>query len=157
MLKFKKFNLDEDIDKLYNLILALDDYFEDYKLTKPSKEEVLGEFIFDLPPGVNEKQFFLIYKNDNLIGFIDYLYNYPKNYKLMIGYIVLLKEFRGIGYGNECLDFIKSNGLLNGMNELMLNVVENSIAAKVWKNLGFEIISEFDGEYGKELTMKRKI
>lgn len=157
---FKKFNQEKDRDDFYNLILNMIDYFEDYAKEKPTIEEVLEEFIFDLPPGIRKenKEAYLIYFKSELVGFVDYVYNYPQEKNAIIGYLVIHKNYRSKGIGRKALDFVISNIKEKNVERLNLVAVKNSLAHKFWLKQNFEQVSEFnDNIYGAQVNLIKKI
>lgn len=155
---FKKFE-QKDSEIFYDLILKLQDYFTDYQKFTPAKDEVLEEFIYDLPPKttLNQKRNFLIYKKEQLIGFIDTIFGYPTDDVAMLGYMVLLKEYRNKGIGKQSLEFIENLCRENNITKIKLVVVVASPAYKTWLKLGFKELTNtrFTDNYGEQVMLEK--
>lgn len=114
---------------------------------KEENKNILKEYI----PTINSKYFryfnkrnediiknhlisILIKNNDDIIGYshIDY-----DSDKYWFG-IYLNEKYRGKGYGNEIMNYIKNHYLLKSTNEIFLSVdIDNQHAIKLYKKNGF--------------------
>lgn len=158
--KLKLLDKEKDFKPFYNFIMRNTDHFRDYMEVVPSFDEVIEEFLLDVPPGIDikNKEVYGIYREENLIGFLDILFNYPKIYTCMIGYLVIDQNYRKQGIGqhvyNHAVAYVKGKD----MRKIRLSVIrENEPAVRMWEKQGFETIDEEVTEYGVQLMMELRL
>nr|WP_255695456.1 GNAT family N-acetyltransferase [Salinicoccus sp. ID82-1] len=153
-------NREKGSDLFYNLIMRNTDHFSDYVNRIPSLSEVEEEFLLDVPPGVNieNKEVYGIHKEQNLIGFLDILFNYPDTSTCMIGYLVVDQDYRKQGIGQQVYDQAVAYVKDRGIQKIRLSVIkDNEPAIKMWEKQGFETIDEETTEYGQQLMMELQL
>lgn len=95
----------------------------------------------------NFEHFFLIYKMDNLIGAIK-LVEHENSLEIM--QLQIHPQFQGIGLGRQVMNKVI---LQAGGKSVVLNVLKQNPAKRLYLKLGFEVIGEDDFEY----HMKREV
>ncbi|WP_052256523.1 N-acetyltransferase [Salinicoccus sp. YB14-2] len=156
-IQLKSIDENNDLENFYDLIMKNKDYFDDYVEYKPTFKEVKEEFLLDVPLDVplNNKNVLGIYKQNDLIGFLDILLSYPDNATCMIGYLVVDQNYRGQGIGQEVYNRAKSMMIENNMKNIRLGVIKDNIpAVSMWEKQGFQVVDKINTEYGVQLTME---
>lgn len=160
-IKLLTIDLPKDSITFYELILSLTDYFTDYQTLTPSIEDVIDEFWDDIPinTNLNQKKLLSIYEGQNLIGFVDLLFHYPTPNAVTLGYLVLHKNYRGIGLGKIVYSMIEELiSSFNNIEEIRLGVLNDNLPAFFfWNSLGFVSFETIDSEYGTQTNMYKKL
>ena len=95
-----------------------------------------------LPKGLETKNNYLysIYNENNHIGYIWFKINHD-NYKVIfLCDIVILNEYRGIGYGTETMKLFERKAKELDCNKIQLHVFNhNTAAVSLYKKLDYEI------------------
>ncbi|MFC3418689.1 GNAT family N-acetyltransferase [Salinicoccus hispanicus] len=154
------FDREKDFDPFYSFIMRNTDYFTEYLETAPSRGDVEAEFLLDVPPGVDieNKEVYVIYQEQNIIGFLDILFNYPDTSACMIGYLVIDQKHRNQGIGQQVYDQAIAYIKVKDIQKVRLSVVEeNKSAIKMWNKQGFETVDEVTTEYGVQLMMEVRL
>ena len=132
--KLEEFNLtdacDDDKDFIFNMV---------EKLT-PKK---------DISNYVNKhlKDTKIIKKNDQVIGIVIY---YKENSKYLLDLIYIKDKYQNLGIGHNIIKNLIDN---QKKNKTQLEVLKSNIkAVKLYKNLGFQIISETKNKYIMEVN-----
>ena len=132
--KLEEFNLtdacDDDKDFIFNMV---------EKLT-PKK---------DISNYVNKhlKDTKIIKKNDQVIGVVIY---YKENSKYLLDLIYIKDKYQNLGIGHNIIKNLIDN---QKKNKTQLEVLKSNIkAVKLYKNLGFQIISETKNKYIMEVN-----
>ena len=156
-ISLKLIDYEKDLAEFYDLIMNNTDYFNDYVESIPTSNEVKEDFLLDVPPGIalNNKEVYGIYKEDNMIGFVDLLFNYPQESTCMIGYLVIDQSFRKQGIGQYAYDWIIGYAEDRDIETLRLGVIKDNLpAVRMWEKQGFKTVEEIPTEYGEQLTME---
>lgn len=160
MLKFRKFNLENDKEEFYNLILDMKEYFTDYEKYTPTMEEVLEEFYYDIPAvaKMEDKELCLVYKDNNIVGFYDMLKYFPNENSAMIGLLAIHRDYRNKNIGETVFERIEESIISENISDLYINVVLENPAVKFWERVGFVYYGdEYEGPYGKEAKFRKKL
>ncbi|WP_017547398.1 GNAT family N-acetyltransferase [Salinicoccus carnicancri] len=155
--KLKLLDTENEFNHFYNFIMRNTDHFTDYSTVVPSFDEVKEEFLLDVPPGIDikNKEVYGVYMEEDLIGFLDILFNYPNSHICMIGYLVIDQSYRKHGIGQKVYNHAVAYAKGRDMRKIRLSVVkENEPAVGMWKKQGFETIDEEVTEYGTQLMME---
>lgn len=158
--KLKLLDTEKEFNLFYNFIMRNTDHFKDYRKLVPSFDEVKEEFLLDVPPNtdIKNKEVYGVYREENLIGFLDILFNYPKSHTCMIGYLVIDQNYREQGIGQQVYNHAVAYAKEKDMRKIRLSVIkENEPAVGMWKKQGFETIDEEVTEYGTQLMMEIRL
>ncbi|WP_434122314.1 GNAT family N-acetyltransferase [Salinicoccus roseus] len=158
--KLKLLDKEREVNPFYNFIMGNTDHFRDYMEVVPSLDEVKEEFLLDVPPGmdIKNKEVYGVYREENLIGFLDILFNYPESHTCMIGYLVIDQNYRKQGIGQQVFNHAVAYAKEKDMRKIRLSVIkENEPAVRMWKKQGFETIDEEVTEYGTQLMMEIRL
>ncbi|WP_316634483.1 GNAT family N-acetyltransferase [uncultured Flavobacterium sp.] len=127
-------------------------------LSKEQLDYMLGLFYSDeaLTEQYDKKVqlFYMIYEEENNIGFIGIEHNYKGEALTKIHKIYLFPETQGKGIGKKVMDEIGDLALENNSTALSLNVNRFNSALGFYKKIGFEIKEEVDIEIGNGYLME---
>jgi RimJ/RimL family protein N-acetyltransferase len=130
----------------------------DYAMLESGKPPMPGDglkFLQDLPPGknLNDKYSYALEIDNQIIGLLDLVRDYPANNIWWIGLFLLHPKFRGNGLGNQALQTVYR--LLRNMHvsEIRLGVLaENFAAYRFWQREGFELLETKHGrQFGEKI------
>jgi len=105
---------------------------------------------------INSDLIFVLYENNQPIGFIISYINEKRNKQenknvIYIEEIAILNEFRNKGYGRKVIEFVLDKGMNKGMDIARLHVYRhNEKAYRLYKKLGFNEIKSI-GYWIKDL------
>jgi diamine N-acetyltransferase len=88
------------------------------------------------------QQFFIMYLNQNPVGFASYSSHQPEVYKLNKLYVK--PDYQGQGFGSLLIRHIEKEVLKQGGNTLLLNVNRYNPAREKYEKLGFAVVAEED-------------
>jgi ribosomal protein S18 acetylase RimI-like enzyme len=100
-------------------------------------------------------QYFLMFDNDELIGYTKFILNaghdlIPSKSVCKLERIYILKNYYGSGFSNQLLNFVIQYSKDYMQNGLWLNVwIENKRAIGFYHKLGFKIIGEYQFQISK--------
>ncbi|EUJ33822.1 GNAT family acetyltransferase [Listeria floridensis FSL S10-1187] len=122
---------------------------EDYFLMEQGRAATLADaegIISDLPEGKTRFDKFVIAildDNEEAIGLVDVLADFPRKGQWMIGLLLLVPEVRQTGMGRVLHQVIKEWAEDGGADSLRIGVLkENSNAREFWEHLGYQFDSE---------------
>lgn len=153
----KALNFKTDLTLFIPFLKANQDHFLDYQTHNPTADDAL-EFFEDCPPDARREDKYLlgVFYQDNLIGMIDLLDYFPNAENSMIGYLVLLPSYRGLGLAQAIYEWIEKRALKYGFKTLRLCVIkENVPAVKFWVKQSYRELSSYPTEYGEQMTMEK--
>lgn len=151
--------LKKEIDKVEYITVHVNPYhkLEEFNLTDACDDD--KDFIFnmvekltpkkDISNYVNKhlKDTKIIKKNDQVIGIVIY---YKENSKYLLDLIYIKDKYQNLGIGHNIIKNLIDN---QKKNKTQLEVFKSNIKAiKLYKNLGFQIISETKNKYIMEVN-----
>lgn len=151
--------LKKEIDKVEYITVHVNPYhkLEEFNLTDACDDD--KDFIFnmvekltpkkDISNYVNKhlKDTKIIKKNDQVIGGVIY---YKENSKYLLDLIYIKDKYQNLGIGHNIIKNLIDN---QKKNKTQLEVLKSNIKAiKLYKNLGFQIISETKNKYIMEVN-----
>ena len=146
--------LKKEIDKVEYITVHVNPYhkLEEFNLTDACDDD--KDFIFnmvekltpkkDISNYVNKhlKDTKIIKKNDQVIGIVIY---YKENSRYLLDLIYIKDKYQNLGIGHNIIKNLIDN---QKKNKTQLEVLKSNIKAiKLYKNLGFQIISETKNKY----------
>ena len=156
----RELTLTQDEQLFYQLIIETKDYFSDYQTATPSLEEIRAEFWLDVPPNIplNQKKLFGIFVDNQLIGFVDLLLDYPKTQSATLGYLVLHQKMRKQGLGALIYQQIESQLVQYQYQNVRLGVITANLPAYYfWTKMGFEPYETILTDYGEQTNMQKPL
>lgn len=151
--------LKKEIDKVEYITVHVNPYhkLEEFNLTDACDDD--KDFIFnmvekltpkkDISNYVNKhlKDTKIIKKNDQVIGIVIY---YKENSRYLLDLIYIKDKYQNLGIGHNIIKNLIDN---QKKNKTQLEVLKSNIKAiKLYKNLGFQIISETKNKYIMEVN-----
>ena len=151
--------LKKEIDKVEYITVHVNPYhkLEEFNLTDACDDD--KDFIFnmvekltpkkDISNYVNKhlKDTKIIKKNDQVIGIVIY---YKENSKYLLDLIYIKDKYQNLGIGHNIIKNLIDN---QKKNKTQIEVFKSNIKAiKLYKNLGFQIISETKNKYIMEVN-----
>lgn len=158
-IRIQLLHADKDFEIFEQLLLETTDHFTDYKENPPTKEEVL-DFFNDLPENVtaDKKYLYGIFDDSKLIGFIDWLEDYPTAQQAIIGYFALTSDYRHIGLGHSLYEALEKTAQETGNTCISLKTAEgDDYALAFWTKEGFKHVGDVVSEYGKGLILEKTL
>lgn len=120
--------------------------------------ETLREIVEEVPEGwkAEDKMVFKVVANEEEIGLVDILKNYPDDETWMIGLLLVTPEYRGCGVGGAIHQEIKGMALNNGIKRLRIGVLEENFRGRqFWRGLGYKLLKEARVTFnGREKTVE---
>lgn len=150
-------NNEADLVIFKEFLLRTKDYFTDYVTAVPTDEQV-KEFFTSLPPKVlpSQKYMYGIFDRDRLMGFIDWVEDYPQKETGILGYFILEEEYRGTKLAQELYNALEKTVSDTGTKIMHLTFIEDDKrASRFWEKQGYKAISTHDGDYGKQLVVEK--
>lgn len=151
--------LKKEVEKIEYITVHVNPYhkLEEFNLTDACDDN--KDFIFnmvekltpkkDISNYVNKhlKDTKIIKKNDQVIGIVIY---YKENSRYLLDLIYIKDKYQNLGIGHNIIKNLIDN---QKKNKTQLEVLKNNIKAiKLYKNLGFQIISETKNKYIMEVN-----
>ena len=129
-----------DTDNLQRFLALFEDFFLLCEGVKGSAEDLLET----CPSSKNVAQDKLVlgvYKNQELIGLIDLIQDYPEKGTWTIGYLLVHPQYRSSGYGRIFVEGLAAVLLVCGATKLRCIVQEqNPRALRFWQKCGFDVV-----------------
>lgn len=150
---------EQHVQDFHSLLVNTTDYFTDYEIAPPSVEDTTS-FFLDLPPNITGDKKFLygVYDETTLIGFIDWVEDYPTINEGIIGYLVLETSYRGIGLASQLYKALEQSVKETGITAITVTTLKNNTSGNhFWKKEGFLITSETSSQYGEQHILKKNI
>lgn len=153
MVTFKKCE-EIDLDLLHKI--AVQSYNDTYKyLWKDEGKLYLDRFykkeFFKEELSASDIFYFLIYEEENAIGFIKLkesaIESYSKSESIELDKLYLLKKYTGKGIGKIIMNFIISFSKEKNASVIWLKVMETSPAKFVYEKSGFVQIDKYNLDY----------
>ena len=151
--------LKKEVEKIEYITVHVNPYhkLEEFNLTDACDDN--KDFIFDMVEKLTPKKDIsnyvnkhlkdtkIIKKNDQVIGGVIY---YKENSKYLLDLIYIKDKYQNLGIGHNIIKNLIDN---QKKNKTQLEVLKSNIKAiKLYKNLGFQIISETKNKYIMEVN-----
>lgn len=151
--------LKKEVEKIEYITVHVNPYhkLEEFNLTDACDDN--KDFIFDMVEKLTPKKDIsnyvnkhlkdtkIIKKNDQVIGIVIY---YKENSRYLLDLIYIKDKYQNLGIGHNIIKNLIDN---QKKNKTQLEVLKSNIKAiKLYKNLGFQIISETKNKYIMEVN-----
>ncbi|ATV65940.1 GNAT family N-acetyltransferase [Fusobacterium pseudoperiodonticum] len=146
-----------------NIYLKNDYYFS--KISDASQNiSNIVEDIETIPDGVhkNQKNYKLISFNDEILGVVDYLTDYPEKNTVLIGLLIIKNNKQKQGLGTKIFRYLEN--FFKNKNFLKIRIgvlVDNQIGLSFWKKQNFKEIErkflKFEKSEKEVIVMEKEI
>ena len=150
-------------NKTLNIYLKNDYYFGKISDTPPTISNV-EEDIEVIPNGVqkNQKNYRLISFNDEILGVVDFLTDYPEKDIILIGFFIIKNDKQKQGLGTRIFRYLEN--LFKDKKFLKIRIgvlVDNEIGLSFWKKQNFKEIErkflKFEKSKKEVIVMEKEI
>lgn len=150
------------VDDLLTQKLVYEIYqFNNYYFSKtteiiPTLNDVIEDSLA-LPPNVstNQKKYCLLKYNDEFVGVIDLIENYPNDGTNFIGLFMLDTKYQGKGYGTKILEELFKLFENDNIKKVRLAaILENKKALDFWKKQEFSVVEEKEIQLTENIIKK---
>ena len=146
-----------------NIYLKNDYYFS--KISDASQNiSNIEEDIETIPDGVhkNQKNYKLISFNDEILGVVDYLTNYPEKNTVLIGLLIIKNDKQKQGLGTKIFRYLENSFKNKNFLKIRIGVlVDNQIGLSFWKKQNFKEIErkflKFEKSEKEVIVMEKEI
>jgi len=163
MIKLISVNNDELKIETLNIYLKNDYYFSKISDNLPSISAV-EEDMKTIPNGVqkNQKNYRLISFNNEILGVVDYLTDYPEKNIILIGFFIIKNDKKKQGLGTKIFRYLEN--LFKDKKFLKIRIgvlVDNEIGLSFWKKQNFKEIErkflKFEKSKKEVIVMEKEI
>ena len=163
MIKLISVNNDELKNEALNVYLENNYYFSKISDDPPSISNV-EEDIEVIPNGVqkNQKNYKLISFNDEILGVVDFLTDYPEKDIILIGFFIIKNDKQKQGLGTRIFRYLEN--LFKDKKFLKIRIgvlVDNEIGLSFWKKQNFKEIErkflKFEKSKKEVIVMEKEI
>ena len=163
MIKLISVNNDELKNEALNVYLENNYYFSKISDDPPSISNV-EEDIEVIPNGVqkNQKNYRLISFNDEILGVVDFLSDYPEKDTILIGLFIIKNDKQKQGLGTRIFRYLEN--LFKDKKFLKIRIgvlVDNEIGLSFWKKQNFKEIErkflKFEKSKKEVIVMEKEI
>ena len=163
MIKLISVNNDKLKNEALNVYLENNYYFSKISDNPPSISNV-EEDIEAIPNGVqkNQKNYSLISFNDEILGVVDYLIDYPEKDTILIGLFIIKNDKQKQGLGTKIFRYLEN--LFKDKKFLKIRIgvlVDNEIGLFFWKKQNFKEIErkflKFEKSKKEVIVMEKEI
>jgi len=163
MIKLISVNNDELKNEALNVYLENNYYFSKISDNPPSISNV-EEDIEVIPNGVqkNQKNYRLISFNNEILGVVDYLTDYPEKDIILIGFFIIKNDKQKQGLGTRIFRYLEN--LFKDKKFLKIRIgvlVDNEIGLSFWKKQNFKEIErkflKFEKSKKEVIVMEKEI
>ena len=146
-----------------NIYLKNDYYFS--KISDASQNiSNIEEDIEAIPNGVhkNQKNYKLISFNDEILGVVDYLTDYPEKDTILIGLLIIKNDKQKQGLGTKIFRYLENSFKNKNFLKIRIGVlVDNQIGLSFWKKQNFKEIErkflKFEKSEKEVIVMEKEI
>ena len=146
-----------------NIYLKNDYYFS--KISDASQNiSNIEEDIETFPDGVhkNQKNYKLISFNDEILGVVDYLTDYPEKNTVLIGLLIIKNDKQKQGLGTKIFRYLENSFKNKNFLKIRIGVlVDNQIGLSFWKKQNFKEIErkflKFEKSEKEVIVMEKEI
>ena len=162
-IKLISVNNDELKNEALNIYLKNDYYFSKILDNLPNISAV-EEDIKAIPNGVqkNQKNYRLISFNNEILGVVDYLIDYPEKDTILIGFFIIKNDKQKQGLGAKIFRYLEN--LFKDKKFLKIRIgvlVDNEIGLSFWKKQNFKEIErkflKFEKSEKEVIVMEKEI
>ena len=163
MIKLISVNNDELKNEVLNVYLENNYYFSKISDNPPSISNV-EEDIEVIPNGVqkNQKNYRLISFNDEILGVVDYLSDYPEKDTILIGLFIIKNDKQKQGLGTKIFRYLEKLFKNKKFLKIRIGVLANNeIGLSFWKKQNFKEIErkflKFEKSKKEVIVMEKEI
>ena len=163
MIKLISVNNDKLKNEALNVYLENNYYFSKISDNPPSISNV-EEDIEAIPNGVqkNQKNYRLISFNDEILGVVDFLSNYPEKDTILIGLFIIKNDKQKQGLGTKIFRYLEKSFKNKKFLKIRIGVlVDNEIGLSFWKKQNFKEIErkflKFEKSKKEVIVMEKEI
>ena len=163
MIKLISVNNDKLKNEALNVYLENNYYFSKISDNPPSISNV-EEDIEVIPNGVqkNQKNYRLISFNDEILGVVDFLTDYPEKDIILIGFFITKNDKQKQGLGTRIFRYLEKSFKNKKFLKIRIGVlVDNEIELSFWKKQNFKEIErkvlKFGNSEKEVIVMEKKI
>ena len=163
MIKLISVNNDELKNEALNVYLENNYYFSKISDNPPSISNV-EEDIEVIPNGVqkNQKNYRLISFNDEILGVVDFLSDYPEKDTILIGLFIIKNDKQKQGLGTKIFRYLEKSFKNEKFLKIRIGVlVDNEIGLSFWKKQNFKEIErkflKFEKSKKEVIVMEKEI
>ena len=163
MIKLISVNNDELKNEALNVYLENNYYFSKISDNPPSISNV-EEDIEVIPNGVqkNQKNYRLISFNDEILGVVDFLSDYPEKNTILIGFFIIKNDKQKQGLGTKIFRYLEKSFKNKKFLKIRIGVlVDNEIGLYFWKKQNFKEIErkflKFEKSKKEVIVMEKEI
>ena len=162
-IKLISVNNNELKNETLNIYLKNDYYFNKISNNPPTISNV-EEDIEIIPNGVqkNQKNYKLISFNDEILGVVDYLIDYPEKNTILIGLFIIKNDKQKQGLGTKIFRYLENSFKNKNFFKIRIGVlVDNQIGLSFWKKQNFKEIErkflKFEKSEKEVIVMEKEI
>ena len=160
MIKLISVNNDKLKNEALNVYLENDYYFSKMS-DNPLSISNVEEDIEVIPNGVqkNQKNYRLISFNDEILGVVDFLSDYPEKDTILIGLFIIKNDKQKQGLGTKIFRYLEKSFKNKKFLKIRIGVlVDNEIGLSFWKKQNFkEIERKFEKSEKEVIVMEKEI
>lgn len=163
MIKLISVNNDKLKNEALNVYLENNYYFSKISDNPPSISNV-EEDIEVIPNGVqkNQKNYRLISFNDEILGVVDFLSDYPEKNTILIGFFIIKNDKQKQGLGTKIFRYLEKSFKNKKFLKIRIGVlVDNEIGLSFWKKQNFKEIErkflKFEKSKKEVIVMEKEI
>ncbi|WP_338935652.1 GNAT family N-acetyltransferase [Fusobacterium polymorphum] len=163
MIKLISVNNDELKNEALNVYLENNYYFSKISDDPPSISNV-EEDIEVIPNGVqkNQKNYRLISFNDEILGVVDFLTDYPEKDTILIGLFIIKNDKQKQGLGTKIFRYLEKSFKNKKFLKIRIGVLANNeIGLSFWKKQNFKEIErkflKFEKSKKEVIVMEKEI
>ena len=163
MIKLISVNNDELKIEALNIYLENNYYFSKISDNPPSISNV-EEDIEAIPNGVqkNQKNYRLISFNDEILGVVDFLSDYPEKDTILIGLFIIKNDKQKQGLGTKIFRYLEKSFKNKKFLKIRIGVLANNeIGLSFWKKQNFKEIErkflKFEKSKKEVIVMEKEI